>query len=185
MSKCTCINAISPSELDSYLNKKTGCQRKWGFRRLAELPEPPFKFQEDGVAIHKHLENYLVSSIMPPTDKQDGIVALKCLPLLPPPSVKHKCEEHLSFVIGDELDFITFHGYPDFRPDALVKIVDFKTTSDFKWAKTWDELKGDAQVLVYGYHTLLEYPFAAGVDYEWIYMRRSKTLHPTRRARTS
>jgi hypothetical protein len=201
-SKCTpaCKGALSPSQLDTY---RRMCQRRWGFAKLAKLPEPEFKFQTDGIEVHAHLEDYLTHDTLPPTDTQTGTVAHKMLPSLPHPDPAHKCEQHLLFTYTyrwQEKDPsnpahpatrevpLKFHGVPDLRPKVYVNgasagsrrvggVVDFKTISvgreRFRYVKEWDTLSHDSQALVYGMYVVMSENVDL-VHFKWIYAERSK-----------
>src|SRR4051812_30588555 len=89
---CPQPGAFSPSQIKAF---EFGCQRKWAFRHILNVPEPSFGFQELGKEVHKHLENYLRFGDMPPAETKAGQIALTGLDDLPKPSLKHIIEKHL------------------------------------------------------------------------------------------
>jgi hypothetical protein len=56
------------------------------------------------------------------------------------------------------------------RPDSKVVLGDHKTTTDFRWAKTEDELREDIQAMVYALATMEQYAVDE-IECRWVYYR--------------
>lgn len=175
MSKAPCSlcpkpGAFSPSQIKAF---EFGCQRKWAFRHILNLPEPSFGFQELGKDIHKHLENYLRDGTIPPDDTKAGEIARTGLDTLPKPDSRHIIEQHLYLEEGD----VAFHGFADLLPFDEYAVDDHKSTSSFDYALTKDELKCDPQALIYGMWRLRQEGrgiFMPPLKLRWRYYRTRK-----------
>lgn len=168
--RCDCNGtALSPSEVDSYKS----CQRRWGFRKLAGLPEPEWSFQESGKIIHDHLEKYALKGVLPDRSARLAIPAWRVVgaKVLPDPNPKHRCEKHIRYGFGG----LYFHGFPDLDPYNCDEIIDYKTVSvreiPFEYALTEQELREDPQGLVYAGHKVVN-TGARKVHLKWIYAER-------------
>lgn len=168
--RCDCVSAVlSPSQIDSY----TSCQRRWGFRKLAQLPDPEKSFQEGGKIIHDYLETYALKGVLPDRTARLATPAWKVVAanVLPPPNPKHRCEKHIRYGFGGVL----FHGFPDLDPYRCDEIVDYKTVSvrdiPFEFALTEEDLRKDPQGLIYAGHKVIN-EGARKVTLKWIYGER-------------
>lgn len=160
---------LSASQLSTYMD----CPRKWGWRYLAGIKEPPNPSAELGKRIHSVLEEYLEKGIVPNFDEelrvssasgekiyQPGKVAEHLIPYLPPPG------DHLDIELAFTHQY--YRGFIDViyvTADGVPVICDHKTTSSItKWAKTHDDLATDLQALVYAGFAL------EATKSEWAYL---------------
>ena len=110
---------------------------------------------------------------------EPGQIALQGLRLLPHPSTleSYACEEEIpegfvSWATDGAHDykikaFIDLHG----RDAEHVRVLDYKTTSDFRWMLTAAELSNtDGQGLVYPLHAMRKYGVEV-VECAWVYFR--------------
>lgn len=123
------------------------CLRKWYFIKIDGLPTPTTKAQATGIDVHAQLEGYLKTGRMP-----TSLIARVGLEHLPDPAtVSPENVEH-------EFEFT----HPDL-PAKLVGIIDLvepgemppritdhKTTSDFQYCKTEEQLQSNTQAIIYG-----------------------------------
>lgn len=158
---------ISPSEIESFLL----CQRRWGWERLDGIKvERGNDAAELGKATHKQLERWFVAGILPDPTDEAGRIAESGLHLWPAPAEVSEIEIH----IGCETDAGRYHGYQDIgyiEPEtAYVVVGDHKTTGDFKWAKTAEELRTNIQAAIYA-RSAMERHGVEQVKLRWVYYR--------------
>jgi hypothetical protein len=160
---------FSATQISTYLD----CERKWALRWIAGVPDR----QEDGPrdfgkGVHRHQDRWLKGGIAPP-DTPTGRVAQTLIKWLPPP--------------GSALPEFPFEWLPDGQPFALRGAIDCLqlhldgvpwiedtkiTGSNFKWAKTRDELREDVQAIIYA--TLALWKFrSCNVRCRWLYGLRT------------
>jgi hypothetical protein len=161
---CPKPGAFSPSQIKLF---SYGCQRKWAFRHILKLPEPEQTFQELGKDVHKHNENYLKYNIEPPRDTKSGQIAHVGLAQLPKPGPNHRIEEHLYLSYGG----LQFHGFADLVDLFTLTVYDYKTTSDFQWALSPEELATDPQALIYSMFVHEQTKTGGPFPLHWMYYK--------------
>ena len=142
---------LSASQIDSYLM----CQRKWAWRYIAGLRPPPNKYAARGSAVHKVLEQYLLHATPPDRNTEAGAIALPGLKYLPEPG-RSIVEEKFDWSLPDEPFDLT--GVIDWVvPPAIGELSfgDHKTSSNFAFAKTAEDLRQDVQATLYAYYLML------------------------------
>jgi hypothetical protein len=141
----------SPSQLKTLRD----CPRKWGWRYIDGIKSPQSDGQKVGSGTHSELEDWLAHGAVPdenkvvPTSKglrYPGKIAMAGLPLIPAPGT---CEVERKFWLEIEPG-VVIYGLIDFLAQIPVPIVgDHKTTTDFKWALSPDDLLTDEQNTIY------------------------------------
>lgn len=130
---------VSASQISTYLS----CKRQWYWNKVVGLPSPQKASAALGEAVHSSIEGYLAGSptlhpvAMAGRAKLDELRALS-------PLVEQKMEQPLS-------NGLTFIGRIDLMVPDLALVVDHKTTSDIRYAKSEEELQQDVQMLAYAY----------------------------------
>ncbi len=144
------MNYVSPSQITTFRS----CPRSWYYPQVLKERPPQKKSAKLGEDIHHVLENYLEKGVAPDLSTQVGRIAHAGLKFLPEPGSayveldigKHPAGEGLQLagirVIG-RVDFV------DLTKD-IPEIGDHKTTSNFSYAKTPEELLWDPQMVIYG-----------------------------------
>lgn len=147
------------------------CKRQWWFQSIMGLPTPQRASAALGEAVHAQLEDYLNDGKMPDESVPAGKIAKSALPYAPKPfevwtevsmSDRKKREGDTDdapmpgnmprlFVAG--LPVNGFIDVLDLSKDKPV-VIDWKTTSDLKYAKTADDLMEDPQMVLYGSYAL-------------------------------
>src|SRR5690349_21607931 len=117
------------------------CMRKWAFQKIDKLVDPPKPATILGSAVHDQLEKYLRDGApINPRINAGRIAMIGCQFLPPPKAPGMEVEKYFTIEIGPAL----FRGYIDLllplRDNALL-ISDHKTTSNFKWAKSAEDLR--------------------------------------------
>lgn len=129
------------------------CPRRWFERYVLDKKEPTSKAMLRGNEVHRQLEDYLLNGVMP-DDSTAGLIAQAGLEHLPPRSTAYEVElslEHLPI----EGTPAPFKGFIDlYIKQATPEVLDHKTTSNFKYALTADQLAEDTQLIIYAAHAL-------------------------------
>lgn len=180
----------SATQVDTY----DLCARKWAFDKIDGIDSPPNASAALGLEIHGQLERYERDGIQLDLTTKAGEIAMTGLHFLPPPGTpgmvvegsfmlsawghRYKGLKDLSlppgvlpppllWVPGDPLP-----TYWDFDP-SIPTVIDHKSTSDFKWAKTRENLPDNVQAAIYGAEAMIRY----GTDrarLRWVYYRTKK-----------
>ena len=154
------------------------CQRQWGWRYISKLPSPSNASAQLGTECHAQLENYLSGGDIDFT-KESGEIISPGIEHLPRPGTPGMLlEEQFSF------EGPSGHTYMGYKDVELVPceggvdvpaVIDHKTTSDLKWAKTEKDLLKDPQATIYAVDAFRKNPSAETVDLKWIYYQTRKT----------
>lgn len=136
------LQYTSASQVDAFQR----CARFWYFRHVAKIQTPQTEAQARGSGIHKAIENYLKGE---PYDAQWGAFVTAAKPHFP---------NEGEIDIERKIEMPTFDGGPKWIGyiDLLVRgsrvrILDYKTISDFKYCKTRDELANNIQLTSYAH----------------------------------
>jgi hypothetical protein len=159
LKECGCPDTVhSPSAIESYIT----CPRRWGWRKIALLPDETSDILEFGKALHKQIELYLTTGQPLDLTSKPGLAAMAGLHLLPQPKTPGmQVEKH--FRVGP------FHGYKDI--DLPGEVLDHKTTSDIdKWSKTPDELVTNIQAAIYALDAM---GLGETARLRWVYYHRN------------
>lgn len=182
------------------------CQRKWALRTVAKLQSEPTKAALLGTSVDEgQLQPYLTQDRPFDFTKPDGSaeIAVGALEYLPQPKTPGMAVQK-KFILPGPSEDVTgvpygYLGYKDlFLQDSralpfpapegaaqfhesvtLPAVVDFKTTGDFRWAKSASDLRKDPQAVIYAMNAVFE-TGAPAVDLAWIYMR-TRAPRATRR----
>lgn len=143
------IRNVSASQVSAFER----CQRYWYFGWIMKIRSPTTPAQQRGTDIHAEIEHYLKTGDIRET--KWAPYAKAAAEVLKGEGVKPASDD---LVIEQEFSMPTYDGGPPWRGyidigwsgSPLLKILDTKTTSDFRYAKTKVELKEDIQVNSYG-----------------------------------
>lgn len=145
ISKTGALRFVSPSQIKT----AQACVRKWWWEKVQKKPTPQSPAQVLGETLHAEWENHLKSgaALGPMAFAGKGHEPAPPL-LLEHPIATYEDKRVISAVHADGIPVI---GFVDILHEPGV--VDIKTTSDAKWAKTPYELAQDLQMVSYGlYH---------------------------------
>lgn len=168
---------MSPSQMVEF---RDGCKRKWGFRYILGYRETEGDSAKLGTEVHALLETYMNDKLAWDYTTRAGQVAALALPHLPTRgSISTESKFEMDSDTAGERPVI-WRGSRDLvvRTERL-KVVDYKTTGNFKWAKTEETLLTDPQAVVYSLATLREQTeHYHEVDLQWLYLstKSRKTL---------
>jgi hypothetical protein len=170
---------LSASQIQTFVD----CPRKWAWRVIEGVEEPPNKSAELGRAVHSELEKYLTGGEIDFTSEvgyiaasgihhlpkpgawvadppsEDGVAKLRWVPT---PGLLVEQEFHFEGPSGH-----TYLGYKDLEEPGIV--TDHKSTNDLKWQKTEDELRADIQATLYAVDYFRKHPEEPTVALRWVY----------------
>ena len=167
----------------SQINTWRECKRKWAWSRLDGVEGERNVYAEKGVVIHEMLEAWLkeakpidldyVHTLSDETTFKPGPIAAAGLKHLPQPKTCGT-ERYISV----QTEKVKYRGYIDFddKNRSLPLVGDHKTTGDFKWAKTEDDLRKDPAATIYAAALIVEVEALTKkecneVELNWIYYR--------------
>ena len=145
------------------------CKRKWGYSYLDRIKTPSHPSAELGQRVHAVLEAWLKDGVPFNLSTEEGQIASSGLQYLPLPG---SAEVEAGFVVQTET--AKYRGFIDARfREELPVILDHKTTSDLRWAKTEEDLRKDVQATLYAAEAMLRTGSDA-VELRWIYYTTRK-----------
>jgi len=164
----------------SQINAWNDCKRKWAWKYIAKIYPDPHPAAALGTEVHALLEEYVQTKRAWAYDNHDGTprkaayIAAEALAHLPPLAAAQTEVPFEYRVPGNNL---IFNGYRDLLLPG-VAVYDYKTTSDFRWAKTETTLLRDPQAVIYA-HISIEESNVDAIDATWLYLRtRNPTAQP-------
>jgi hypothetical protein len=178
----------------SQINQWNDCERKWGWKYIAKIPQPDTFASALGTEVDDtQLQPYLRDDRPLDFSRPSGYIAAAGLAFLPKPKTMD-LEVQKHFVIPSPtdarfgfqgyLDLWLPHGGPDAPPPPTPGLVipnvrDFKTTGNWKYAKTPKQLETDVQAQLYATWAMWT-TGARIVDLDWIYFA-TKGAYKSRR----
>lgn len=151
---------LSASQVQTFID----CQRKWAWKYLDGIEEPPNASAERGRAVHAELEKYLKGGEIDFTT-EIGYIAASGLQHLPKPGAEGmRVEEEFHF---EGPSGHTYLGYKDLEMPRVV--YDHKSTGNLKWQKTEEDLKTDIPATLYAVDYFRNHPDEDSVELRWVY----------------
>ena len=161
------------------------CKRKWYFEKVEGKRGPSTQAQRRGTAIHDGLEQYVKTGNIPEfvyvnektgrvtNNKNDEEWAVRRYV----EAVKEHIDDETVIGVETDMKLETFPGGPPWIGfiDLLAsnKVIDYKTTSSLRWAKTPDDLLNDPQACSYVLSVFRQFPEADEFDVKFIYVQTS------------
>jgi len=148
-----------PRQSPSKITTHRRCNRLTYFEQVLGLYRPSTPAQAFGTEVHRlSLDEYLVKGIMP-TESVFGTRALDCAAVaishFPPPKIpKEQVEQEIWIDLShfSKTEDALIKGFIDLN--EIWRVTDLKTTSDLKYCKTEDELREDAQSVLYSFKAI-------------------------------
>src|SRR5579859_5135929 len=155
----------------SRINTWTACNRKGGFQYICGYEDPGNEDTELGTAVHEYLEwLHNTPGALPDRLTEIGAIAAEALPHVEDFSLERGGIAEGEFTFQG--DRFAWRGAKDLVIPGR-KINDYKTTGDFKHAKSPEDLLYDPQAVLYAEH---EFRRAVGprdaIDLQWLYLRK-------------
>lgn len=137
---------FSPSSFGTFED----CQLKWWLNKVAGFSTPTSSNQQLGTDVHALIENYSRDGIIPDDTTEAGRIASAGMQYVPDQVDNYHVEDELDLLIGP----LAFKGFIDAwnhvqTPDYTTHVIDYKTTKDFKWALSSEQLGYAHQPLAY------------------------------------
>jgi len=148
------------------------CLRKWAWEQIEGIREPPGAAARFGQNVHSVLERWLKNGQALDQFSKEGQVAFEGIPWLPPPGPELEVERKFHIQVGD----FFYRGFVDLgflNSDGVPWVVDHKTTRDFMWQLSIDDLMNDIQGLLYAKEALDRYQVDV-VHLRWVYYLTTK-----------
>lgn len=165
---------FSPTQISMYRD----CQRQWGFRYIRRIKAPPSRHQQFGLDVHNINERWLKYG-MPPPQTLAGYVYKTAMRFLPPPG-RCTVEGKFDWLPDNEVFAITgIMDVLEIMADGVPRVDDLKTTGDFRWMLSPEDLREDPQCVTYVARTAAQLDVDV-VRARWIYMLRAKRTRPAR-----
>ncbi len=133
----------------SQIEQFESCNAQWGFQRIDKIPRPSSWKADFGKGVHGVQEDWLKDSKKPPdTPMGQCFSQVLAKGWLPAPSKDLGVEIGFEF---EPLPEVLLWGYKDlqYMKDGVWRIVDLKTTSDFRYALLEEEMRIKVQPLLY------------------------------------
>jgi hypothetical protein len=138
------INFLSVSQISTFdPTQAGGCERKWWFSKVKRLPAPETQAQADGTAMHSEIAHYVITG-----EDVLGPLARAGKHFIPAPDPRLEVETEVSGLCADgiplqtKIDLVNPTGFyldstGELRPDpeGTVEVLDWKSTSNLKYAK--------------------------------------------------
>jgi len=160
-------NPVSPSQIET----ARMCWRKWGLDKLDKIPRPSNKHAQRGTDAHTVLELWGRDGKIIDLNTDLGKIVSAGLPFLPRPGT-YLTEHKFTF----RTPRATYRGVQDLKskPGSRIKSIwDYKTTTDFRWAKTPEILRRDPQANIYAMSEIKAAEAAGetinGIEQNWVY----------------
>lgn len=145
---------FSPSQIKTAAT----CMRKWNGENVQGWRQPDAPHLLLGKDVHRVMEEYLRDEKIPDPADPAGAIFLPGAKYLPEPKTPFLLVEQEVRIPADEFNthkdlfgFLDVTVLQHVDPDGTVwlLVIDGKTTSDLKYAKSEDELRRDPQALIY------------------------------------
>lgn len=177
------LKNVSASQLHTF----NRCRRKWAWEKLAGKRGPSTHAQRRGTAIHHALEQYatdgqILDEVV--VDETSGQVSAKGTDVIKVKrfvmAIKDLIDEEEIVELEGKISLETFPGGPPWLGfiDVLAaeRVIDYKTTSNFRYAKTPGDLLNDPQACSYVLSVFRKYPEAKEFDVRFIYLQTSNKV---------
>jgi hypothetical protein len=146
--------SVSASQVDTFLK----CERAWYEGSILGNRAPQTPSQTKGVEVHASLEHYgKTGEVLPGPHIEIVQVALPHIPYPANDPYWKTLPDGCGLMLEQEIDMLTYAGGPSWKGymDRVLalptkgEVWDYKTTSDFRYAKTPEELKHSPQMVSY------------------------------------
>jgi hypothetical protein len=170
---------LSPSQVATFRL----CQRKWGFRYIEKIPDPPKAGQAFGKEGHARVEVWLRDGVAPGVDDLGVLIQKAIKPgYLPTPSKALLIEKRGGGFILDTAIGVHFVGFIDCVVPPGVEVaepivVDHKFRKSLRYAESPGELVVDPQASIYSRVVALRFKLDRVVN-RWLYYAASGEDRP-------
>lgn len=140
------LQAVSPSQIKTHLL----CPRKWYFEKVLKIRAPETANLALGTMLHGQVEDWYEKGVEPEHLSAAKVVEL---PEVPEPGPGILIEQPRDYKMNMDIEGVPVKGRIDLiRPpdeSGQFLVVDWKSTKDWRWVKSPEELARDPQCAVY------------------------------------
>lgn len=164
MSKRNKLTHVSASSIALF----DRCETRWYHRYLLGFKGKTTDAMTRGSKVHEQLENFMKTG-KKPDESTAGVIAQTGIDLLPEANDNQHIEISLAeFPLPNTP--VPFKGFIDVLDlDNGVHVLDHKTTSAWKWAKSEEELATNTQLIIYARHVLEHNPTIQEAELTHVY----------------
>ena len=179
---CPAVLNHSPSAVKVYRD----CPRKYAYKYVLGIKDPPSDKQEFGLRVHSILENWLEAGEIEPSvlNTPEGKTAMQGIEkgYLPTPSKDLLIERYFRACLDRDED-VLISGYIDCVSNEynIPMVIDHKTTSSMRYAMEPHEMIRDPQALMYALFAGL-YFGETKILARWVYYSASNPASGKRKA---
>ncbi len=189
---------ISASQLESYEGNPESCNRKWAFESIWKLPKVEKGSQAFGSILHSVVERFLDSDDQGYRLNDDGTSSKEAIELYPEGWQGNLDDQEAEIIkqlvvlaeeegllerfpgrkveyqfLGPVTEHVRIKGFIDLLCVLQGIVIDHKSTSNFRWAKSAEKLRTNTQMMVYG-KVLIGMAQDLGIDHKSIILRHNQ-----------
>ena len=162
------LRSVSATQIKQHRS----CPLQWHLQRVEGWQMPQSPSQALGEAIHKQVEDYLLEGKTPDLPSVDNAIKKG---LVPPTGGAYLVEEPKDYGMRMLCADIPVKGridllVPPASGESLVRVVDWKSASSFRYVPEADVLTRDVQGILYLRHAFENYPFAPSGQFRHVYL---------------
>lgn len=161
------LSHVSASQIKLYQS----CPRRWYADKVLGVREESGVATDEGTRIHEGQERYYLEGVIPSHPSAQLLVDH---PELPKRTDRILIEHPRSYLLDLYVAEVMLKGRADLlweRSPQDVVIIDWKSTSNFRYAKTPEELATDVQLNIYAQYVFKECPKAETTQFAHAYIR--------------
>jgi CRISPR/Cas system-associated exonuclease Cas4 (RecB family) len=162
------LRSVSATQIKQH----RGCGLQWYLQRVEGWQMPQSPSQALGEAIHKQVEDYLLDGKMPDLSSVENAMKKG---YVPPTGGAYLVEEPKDYGMRMLAAGIPVKGridllVPPLAGESLVKVVDWKSASSFRYVPEPDVLTRDVQGILYLRYAFENYPYATTGQFRHVYL---------------
>ncbi len=162
------LRSVSATQIKQHRS----CALQWYLQRVEGWTMPQSPSQALGEAIHKQVEDYLLEGKNPDLPSVENAIRKA---LVPPTGGTYLVEEPKDYGMVIRCADVPVKGridllIPPASGESLVKVVDWKSASSFRYVPEPDVLTRDVQGVLYLKYAFANYPFATHGQFRHVYL---------------
>jgi hypothetical protein len=162
------LRSVSATQIKQHRS----CALQWYLQRVEGWQMPQSPSQALGEAIHKQVEDYLLEGKNPDLPSVENAIKKG---LVPPTGGTYLVEEPKDYGMVIRCADVPVKGridllIPPASGESLVKVVDWKSASSFRYVPEPDALTRDVQGVLYLKYAFSNYPFATHGQFRHVYL---------------
>jgi hypothetical protein len=170
------LNYVSASAIQLFVS----CPRKWAAEYVFGIKGPAFPEQDAGTRIHDQMEQYVLDGTLP--THESALAAISHIQtqkenpyVTPEQAILEDGVRTLSLAGIPVKGFIDYYNIAD---PSRPHILDYKSTKNFRYSKTEEQLERNIQAIIYMGWAILNNPEAEAVQFDHLNLRTWKDTDP-------